>query len=229
LRRLAFVWTAQLDGVERMSSGRTSVLLVDHQTLFREAVFNALNLEDDVTVLGAVELCDDVTAVVEGHIPDIILLDTALPSEISASVIRLGQKFDSCRIIVLTEHEGPNLLRDLLTLGVSGFLTKNITWLELTAAIRSVMAREGRVILSIAKASPTGVSREVLNVLSPREEEVIGKVSQGLSNYQIATRLNIAEGTVKRHLYHIFVKLGAVSRIDAVNKYAHQSAGTSRM
>lgn len=212
-----------------MRSAQTNVLLVDHQTLFREAVCNALNLEDDVAVVGTVERCDDAADVIEDDLPHIILLDAAEPAEIYSSVIQLGKEFEGSRIIVLTEHEGPNLLRGLLALGVSGFLAKSITWLELTAAIRSVMAREGRVVLSFAKTSLASTEEEVANILSPREEEVIGKVSQGLSNYQIATRLNISEGTVKRHLYHIFVKLGAVSRIDAVNKYERQTVGAFRM
>jgi DNA-binding NarL/FixJ family response regulator len=72
------------------------------------------------------------------------------------------------------------------------------------------------IVRSRPAAAPRARTAELLSV---REREVIGLIAQAYTNRQIASRLGIAEGTVKRHVNSIFVKLGAVSRLDAVNKY----------
>jgi DNA-binding NarL/FixJ family response regulator len=89
---------------------------------------------------------------------------------------------------------------------------------ELVSAIRSVHQVPGRMVLSISRESMAQAHGSAENVLSPREAEILSLVARALSNAQIATRLRITEATVKRHLHTAFVKLGAVSRIDAVNK-----------
>ncbi|WP_433524903.1 helix-turn-helix transcriptional regulator [Nocardia pseudovaccinii] len=67
------------------------------------------------------------------------------------------------------------------------------------------------------------------NLLSPREREIVDLVAMALSNRQIAVRLAITEGTVKRHLRNIFTKLGAVSRLDVVNKAGGQAGSDPAM
>ena len=132
---------------------------------------------------------------------------------------QIRERSPSSRVIILSMYEGPQLVQALLAVGIRGYLLKSIHWQELVAAIRAVRADSDRIVL--------GVSRESLGYIRPgpspatlsgRELEVLDLVAQALSNGQIASRLQLTEATVKRHLRNIFVKLGAVSRLDAVNK-----------
>jgi DNA-binding CsgD family transcriptional regulator len=79
-----------------------------------------------------------------------------------------------------------------------------------------------RIVLSISQSCLAHLSDRVSG-LSAREGEVLALTAQAYTNSQIATKLGVAEGTVKRHLRNIFQKLGAISRIDAVNKAVDQS------
>jgi DNA-binding NarL/FixJ family response regulator len=112
-------------------------------------------------------------------------------------------------------------VRALLAAGIRGYLLKSVHWQELVAAIRAVRADSQRIVLGVSGES-LGWVRPGLSAstLSDREREVLALVAEAFSNGQIASRLSLTEATVKRHLRNIFVKLGAVSRIDAVNKAA---------
>jgi DNA-binding NarL/FixJ family response regulator len=118
-------------------------------------------------------------------------------------------------------YEGPQLVQALLAAGIRGYLLKSIHWQELVVAIRAVRTDCERVVLGVSQESLRHIHQGPgTGTLSAREREILALVGQALSNSQIASRLSLTEATVKRHLRNIFVKLGAVSRIDAVNKAA---------
>ncbi|MEV2219275.1 LuxR C-terminal-related transcriptional regulator [Nocardia vinacea] len=89
---------------------------------------------------------------------------------------------------------------------------------EVLRRARSALDDALAALGELAVPVPTG-----RNLLSPREREIVDLVAMALSNRQIAVRLAITEGTVKRHLRNIFTKLGAVSRLDVVNKAGGQA------
>lgn len=193
---------------------RIRIVIVDDHTLLREAVGDVLRVEPDIAVVGQAGDAGEAVAVVRRTRPDIVLLDMEIPGGQPAEVTRrLAEASPYSRMIVLTMYDSPALVREMLDLGVHAYLHKSVSRLDLAEAIRGVYHGE-RVVLSVSpevKATDPGV-------LSTREREVIALVAEALSNRQIAARLHITEGTVKRHLRNIFDKLGAVSRIDAVNK-----------
>ena len=198
---------------------RIRVLLVDDHALFRDGIRGILKVQDDLVVVG--EAGDSERAlflVAETH-PDVVLLDVEIPGEkITSTVRRVRLLAPDTRVIILSMHDGPRLLRELLALGIRGYLLKSISWQELVSAIRSSWADPSRVILSVSPESLAGACEAASPLLSPREREVLELTAEAMSNSQIATRLSLTEATVKRHLHNIFAKLGAVSRIDAVNK-----------
>jgi DNA-binding NarL/FixJ family response regulator len=150
------------------------------------------------------------------------LLDVEIPGgEVTTTVSQIRNCSPSSRVIILSMYEGPQLVQALLAVGIRGYLLKSVHWQELVVAIRAVCADSDRIVLGVSQQSLRYVNRESsAGMLSPREYEVLRLVAQALSNSQIASRLGLTEATVKRHLRNIFVKLGAVSRIDAVNKAA---------
>jgi len=204
------------------SANNIRVLIVDDHALVREGLRRILQAQDDMDVVG--DAGDSPTAVMAAarEQPDIVLLDVEIPGgEASTTVRRIREASPGTRVIILSMHEGPRLVQALLTAGIQGYLLKCIHWQELVFAIRTVYSDRDRVVLGVSGESLRYVHKGPREVtLSAREIEILGLVGQALSNSQVASRLALKEATVKRHLRNIFVKLGAVSRIDAVNKAA---------
>ena len=108
----------------------------------------------------------------------------------------------------------------MLRLRVRGYLRKDVSRKHLVSVIRSTMSDDRSVLISVSKPVMLGAggTGDGEGPLSAREGGLLELVTQALSNRQIAGRLGITEGTVKRHLHNMFTKLGAVSRTDAVDK-----------
>jgi DNA-binding NarL/FixJ family response regulator len=197
-----------------------TIVIVDDHALFRDGLREILMTQRDMAVVG--EAGDSASAVtlIADKRPDIVLLDVEIPGDdVTVTVGQIRASSPRSRVLILSMHEGPQLVQALLTAGIRGYLLKSIRWQELVAAIRAVHSDSDRVVLGVSRESLAHVQqRPSPGTLSARELEVLDLVAQALSNSQIASRLNLTEATVKRHLRNIFVKLGAVSRLDAVNK-----------
>jgi DNA-binding NarL/FixJ family response regulator len=198
---------------------KISVLLVDDHVLVREGLKEILSVEDDIVVVSeAADSEEAITRVLE-HRPDIVLLDVEIPGRHAAdTVARMRALSPATRIIVLSMYDGPQLLQRLIAEGIRGYLLKSVDRQELVSAIRSVYQTPDRMVLSISRKSMAQLQGAPESVLSAKEVDILKLAAQALSNSQIATRMHITEATVKRHLHSVFVKLGAVSRIDAVNR-----------
>lgn len=208
---------------DESTAQRVGILVVDDHTLMREALRDMLNLEPDFEIVSAVG--DGRTAVrLAGRLqPDVILLDVGMPDNHPPTTVRaLMQASPRSKVVILTMYDDVQLIQSMLEVGVSAFLHKSISRLDLTSVIRGTMTRNPMVTVSVPQATPIPPTPPPAILpaveLSSREREVLALVAQALTNRQVAVRLAITEGTVKRHLRNIFDKLGAVSRIDAVNR-----------
>jgi DNA-binding NarL/FixJ family response regulator len=205
------------------------VVLVDDHTLVREGIREILEVNDDIVVADEAGTSPDGIAAVTRHRPDVVLLDVELPGgEVTDTVARMRVLAPRTQIIILSMYDAPQLPRRLISSGIRGYLLKSVDRQELVSAIRSVHANPGNIVLSVSQESLTQMHTTGENRLSKREQEILELVAQALSNGQVATRLGVTEATVKRHLRNVFVKLDAVSRIDAVNKAIKSSMITSR-
>lgn len=199
------------------------VLIADDHTLFREGVTEILTAAGGVEVVGEAHSGESACRKAAGLRPDVVVLDVEMPGQsVRKTLALLRRDSPASRVVVLTMHDDIVLARELLSLGAGAYLVKGSTRHELLSAIHSVCVDRGQsshVILSVSQQGlGRGDERPSADALSAREREVLSLTSQALSNAQIARRLSIAEGTVKRHLRNIYGKLGAVSRLDAVNK-----------
>jgi DNA-binding NarL/FixJ family response regulator len=203
-------------------NARTTILVVDDHALVREGLSEILDRQEDMRVIGQTANSATTVAFAARERPSIVLLDIDIPgSDVTTTVRQIHSCSPESRIIILSMYEGPQLVEELLASGIRGYLLKSIHWQELVAAIRAVRDDDSRVVLGVSMDSLQQTNQKPSSgLLSARELEVLGLVANAFSNGQIAARLYLTEATVKRHLRNIFVKLGAISRIDAVNKSA---------
>lgn len=199
----------------------TRIVVVDDHTLFREGLREILEAEEGFVVVGEAGSHADAVRVAGETQPDVALLDVGLPDSGAAETVRrILDVAPATRVIMVSVYDEPRTVQELLACGVRGYLLKSVGRQDLLAAVRSVLADDERIVLSVSRASMAQVHAvsAPAGLLSAREREVMTLVAQGMTNGQAASRLSIAEGTVKHHLRNIFGKLGATSRLDAVNK-----------
>jgi DNA-binding NarL/FixJ family response regulator len=195
------------------------IVTVDDHELFRDGLKEILRLEEDLVVLGEAGDADGAVRAAAEYLPDVILLDIGMPGEpVLSTVERIAEVSPNSRVIVLTMYDDPALVHNLLVRGVSGYLLKTSSRQELLSAIRGSGTEEDRILVSVSRDSLVRAEEVSGNVLSARELEILELVSLAMSNAQVARRLSLTEAMVKRHMRNVFAKLGAVSRIDAVNK-----------
>lgn len=198
--------------------GPVRVLLADDHTLFREGVAEMFAAEEGVRVVGEAEDGDAAVALAEKEHPDVVLLDVEMPGpgaeETSRRILRVSP---GSRVVVLTMHDEPPLVRDLLGSGAHAYMIKNATRQELLAAVEAVARDEDRIMLSVSRETLDRLEGWEKTALSARELEVLSLAARAMSNAQIASHLYISEGTVKRHLTNVYAKLGVASRVEAVN------------
>lgn len=203
-----------------ISTRAISVVLVDDHTLFREGLAELLASDTALHVVAQGSDGADALILVGQHRPDVVLVDVEMPGPgARETVSRLRQEHPYTQIIMLTMHDKPALVRDLLERGAAAYLVKTIARQELIAAVRAVVTSPGNILLSVSRSTINLLDKQPPSmVLSARELEVLHLTAQALSNAQIGKQLAITEGTVKRHLTNIYAKLGAVSRVDAIRK-----------
>ncbi|MCK2216263.1 response regulator transcription factor [Actinomadura sp. ATCC 31491] len=205
--------------VPATSEAPISVVLVDDHALFREGLREILESDRAISIVGEAGDSEGAVSEVARTQADVVLLDVEIPGdEVTETVARMRTSSPQTRIIILSMYDGPQLLSRLLVAGIRGYLLKSVHRHELIAAVHSVHEDASRVVLAVSTNSLAHVESPRAGVLSDKEVEVLQLAAQALSNVQIARRLGVAEATVKRHMRNIFVKLNAVSRIDAVNK-----------
>jgi DNA-binding NarL/FixJ family response regulator len=211
-----------------------SVLIADDQDLVRLGLRTLVLNEDDLVLAG--EASDGLEAVAMAHRsrPDVVLMDVRMPGidGIEATRRIIGDPtLSGTRVIVLTTFELDEYVFDALRHGASGFLIKDTKPAALLRAIRLVAAGDAllspsvtrRVVREFAQR-PTrrGTPHARRSTLTDREKEIAGLVGEGLSNEEIAERLQVSPATARTHVSRAMVKLGARDRAQLV-VFAYQS------
>jgi two-component system NarL family response regulator len=190
------------------------VLLVDDHALLRTGVANIINQEPDLRVVA--EAGDGIEAVEawERHRPDLTLLDLRMPRMEGVAVVRaIRQRDPGARVIVLTTYDTDDEISGALKAGAKAYVLKDIAAEALINCIRDVLAGKTYLAPAAAAKLAEGVTRVQL---TPREMATLKLLADGKANKEIASALDISERTVKTHLAHLFEKLGATSRTEAV-------------
>lgn len=196
-----------------------NIVIIDDHAMFRESIVEAFTQQADLEVVGQCGEGKSGVEIVDQHSPDVVLLDVEMPGpgidEIIEGIRRVST---ASKIAILTMHEDAELVGRLMDFGVHAFISKGSSLGELVTVIRSIAHGQDRVVFSVSRNVLSGLRESDRNPLSPRETEVLTLVSEGFGNAQIAARLFISEGTVKRHLTNIYIKLDVQSRVNAINR-----------
>jgi two-component system, NarL family, response regulator DesR len=189
------------------------VVLAEDQAMVLGAFATLLDLQPDITVTATAGTGDEALAAVALHRPDILLTDIEMPGrtglEVAAELQRRG---DPVRVLIVTTFARSGYLRRAMDAGVSGYLLKDAPIADLAAALRRVHAGERVIAPELAMAA-----WDRADPLTERERELLREVASGASNADIASRLHLAEGTVRNYLSSAMTKLGARNRAEAAN------------
>jgi len=194
------------------------VLVADDHPIVRGGIVALLESASDMEVVGTASTGLEAVELALQLGPDIVLMDLRMPGiDGDEATARIVAARSGIRVVVLTTYETDAGILSAIEAGASGYLLKAAPQEEILAGIRSVARGEVALAPSIAAMLVNRVKRPQIS-LSARETEVLGLVSQGLSNPAIAKRLFLSEATVKTHLLHAFEKLEVSDRTRAVTK-----------
>ena len=193
---------------------KSSVLLVDDHALLRTGVANIISLEPDLRVVAEAENGRQAVEAFERHRPDVTLLDLRMPVMEGVEVVRQIRARDPhALVIVLTTYDTDDEISSALKAGAKAYVLKDIAADALVNCIHDVLSGKTYLAPAAAAKLAEGVTRVQL---TPREMSALKLVADGKANKEIASALKISERTVKTHLAHLFEKLGATSRTEAV-------------
>jgi DNA-binding NarL/FixJ family response regulator len=205
------------------------IVVVDDQEVVRAGFGMLLESQPDFTVVGNAADGAEAIRVCREQRPDVVLMDVRMPVmdgiEATRVITAEAGDGDRLRIVMLTTFDLDEHVYDALSAGASGFLLKVVTADQLFNAVRVVAAGEAllapavtrRLIKEFTRLRPRPSRSPVpLDLLTPRETEVLRLIAEGLSNPEIAERLVVGEETVKTHVGRVLSKLGLRDRTQAV-------------
>lgn len=211
------------------SSKKTTVAVIDDNRLVREALTALLGALPDLRVVASATADTVFLAEVKPHV---LLLDVGLSDQDSLRVAAaIRKEVPDARIIVMDLIPDNEDIVEFVNAGVSGFVLKDATFDEFVATIRSVAAGEKVLPARMTESLFSRIAKEadgrgkeyVLEDvrMTRREREVIDLIGEGLSNKEIAQRLNIATHTVKSHVRNVMEKLALHTRLQ-IAAYSHR-------
>jgi RNA polymerase sigma factor (sigma-70 family) len=202
------------------------VLIADDDDLMRAGLKAVLSTDPAIELIG--EAADGRAAIeqVRALVPDVVLMDVRMPGLDGIAATReLSATAPGAKVLMLTTFEEDDYIFGGLAAGAAGFMLKRTSPEELIAAIHTIAAGDSLLSPSVTKRVITEMTqaprrderaRERLDVLTPREQEVLALIGRGLSNGEIASELVVEESTVKTHVKRILQKLQLRDRVHAV-------------
>jgi DNA-binding NarL/FixJ family response regulator len=203
---------------------RIKVLIVDDHTLMREGIRALLDLDADFEVVGEAANGKEAVEKVRELLPDVVLMDLAMPVMTGPEATRrIRKEFPQIKILALTQHESSEYVVPMIRLGAQGFVTKMGASSEIVSAIRAV--HKGEHFLSSSAATAlihdyqTGKSEEGIDPyeqLTDREKEVLKLVVEGKTVREIAAVMVVSPKSVEAYKSSLMSKLNVHNKVDLI-------------
>lgn len=205
------------------------VVIVDDDPLVRSALSHFVSRDPEITVIAEAETGREGIDTVERERPDVVMMDVQMPemNGIEATAV-ISERFPEVRILAVTTLDGSDTVLPMLSAGASGYMLKDSSAASIVAAVREVYSgqsslspRIASLLIKHVRDTEPVASDDSLEELTDRELEVLQRLSQGMSNAEIARSLIVSEGTVKAHLGRIMSKWHVRDRVQILVTAAH--------
>ena len=196
----------------------TRVLLIDDHELIRQGLARAFERDDEMTVVGQAGSVAQGVKTYADLEPDVVVTDLELPDGHGLDLVRqVRQTSDAVGVVVLTMHAGDDQIFAAMEAGASAFVGKDSKASDVVSAARhAAVAPRTFLCAGLSGAMMRRATAPAPPRLSAREEEVLSLLADGLGTGEIAGSLYMSESTAKTHITHIYQKLGAANRAQAL-------------
>ena len=203
--------------------GTIRIAIVDDHPLFREGVTRSLSEIGGFEIVGEGATAQDAERIASTMQPDILLLDISMPGGGLSAVASILAAHPAQRIVMLTVSETNADVTTALNAGVQGYILKGVGSRALADILRNVAAGEGyltptlsaRLLSDLQSPQAANGVADRLRQLTERQTEILRLVAEGLSNKEVALRLELQEKTVKHHMTGVLSKLNVRNRTEA--------------
>ncbi|GGI43135.1 DNA-binding response regulator [Paenibacillus marchantiophytorum] len=217
------------------------LLITDDDPFIRESLKLIIGLDEDIEVAGTCTNGDEALAFIQsGSQVDVVLMDIRMPiCDGVLGTLKIKQAYPNVVVLILTTFDDDEFIVQALRNGASGYLLKNISPDRIIQGIKTVEQGNLLIHADIAKKLTTFISPNTMpSVPAPKalsalgltasEQTVVMKISEGLSNKEIAQELFLSEGTVKNYITEILSKLNLRDRTQIAIFYLKQQSGANR-
>jgi DNA-binding NarL/FixJ family response regulator len=198
-----------------------TVVLADDHAIVRAGIRQFLELSEKIRVVGEASDGEEVISMLAINQPDVVVLDIQMPKKNGIAVTEwIKKNHPQIGVLILTAYDDDPYIQAVLKAGANGYVLKTSEPLQIVQAVLDVA--EGKVVLDAVLTQRmmnyfTNPTPEIITeTLTEREIEVLHFAGKGFTNKAIAVNLKISDRTVQNHLAHIFTKLQAASRTEAV-------------
>ena len=203
------------------SDNTIRVMLADDHAVVRAGIRQFLEQADDIEVVAEADDGEAAKALIEQHHPDVAVLDIQMPRASGIEVTRwVRSHHRKVGVLILTAYDDDPYVMAVLQAGANGYVLKTASPMEIIRAVRDVhagnSALDATIVQKMVAQVSTGIKEQPIEKLTERELEVLTLVAKGFTNKAIGVQLGISDRTVQGHLAHIFAKLQAASRTEAV-------------
>lgn len=200
------------------------VAIADDDGLVRDGLGAILETHEDILLVGAAADGQEAVALCLRERPDVVLMDIRMPAMDGVAATKAIKAESDVKVIILTTFDDAEYIRSAIALGAEGYVLKSSPADAIVESVRAVARghtvlqnevakRLGRMVDAAAASGAPGPARPAPALgLAPREHEILVLIAEGLSNKEIAAKLNLSDGTVRNYVSEMLVKLDVRDR-----------------